>query len=129
MEEVPCCFDILKSDAVEAKYLTGETDIEKAASFYASKGAKEIVLTHSNGVLIQADGENFHYDFHSKSMAGRSGRGDTCVGSYVAKRLSLPPREAGKWAAAVTSLKVERPGVFDRPISEVEAFIAKYYAD
>ncbi len=62
-------------------------------------------------------------------MAGRSGRGDTCVGSYVAKRLSLPPREAGKWAAAATSLKVEKHGVFDRSISEVEAFIAKHYVD
>lgn len=128
MEEVLRCLDILKSDAVEAKYLTGETDIEKAASFYASKGVKEIVLTHSNGVLIHADGENFHYDFHSKSMAGRSGRGDTCMGSYTAMRLTLPPSEAGKWAAAVTSMKVERLGVFNRPISDVEEFIAKYYA-
>lgn len=128
MEEVLHCLDILKSDAVEAKYLTGETDIEKAASFYASKGVKEIVLTHSNGVLIHADGENFHYDFHSKSMAGRSGRGDTCMGSYTAMRLTLPPSEAGKWAAAVTSMKVERLGVFNRHISDVEEFIAKFYA-
>jgi len=121
--------DILKADAVEAQYLTGQADIEKAARAFVSLGAKEIVLTHSDGVLIHADGQDHHFQFHAQSMAGRSGRGDTCVGSYVAKRLSLPPREAGKWAAAVTSLKVERPGVFDRPISEVEVFIAKYYAD
>ena len=62
-------------------------------------------------------------------MAGRSGRGDTCMGSYVAKRISLPPYEAGKWAAAATSLKVERFGVFNRSIAEVEAFIEKYYSD
>lgn len=121
--------DILKSDAVEAEYLTGETDIEKAARFYAALGPKEIVLTHSEGVLIHADGKFFHYKFHSESMAGRSGRGDTCVGTYVSKRLNLPPREAGKWAAAVTSLKVERHGVFNRPVSEVETFIADHYAD
>ena len=119
--------DVLKSDAVEAEFLTGETDLEKAAVFYAALGAKEIVLTHSAGVLIHADGKFHHYKFHSQSMAGRSGRGDTCLGTYVTKRLSLPPQEAGRWAAAVTSLKVEVPGPFNRPISEVEAFIHQHY--
>jgi len=121
--------DILKSDAVEAEFLTGKTDIEEAARVFAGFGAKEIVLTHRDGVLIHAKGEFHHFPFYSESMAGRSGRGDTCLGSYVAKRLSLPPREAGKWAAAATSLKVERSGPFNRPIPEVEAFIQRYYAN
>jgi len=121
--------DILKSDAVEAEYLTGESNIEKAAKFYASLGPKEIVLTHSEGLLIFADEEYHHFEFHSKSMKGRSGRGDTSVGSYVAKRLSLPPKEAGKWSAAVTSLKMETPTVFNRPLQEVQELISQYYAD
>ena len=129
MADVLKNLDILKSDAVEAEYLTGEADIEKAARFFAALGAREIVLTHSEGVLIHAEGKFHHFKFHSKSMDGRSGRGDTCVGSYVAKRLSLSPREAGKWAAAATSLKMERLGVFNRTIREVEDFIATYYAD
>jgi sugar/nucleoside kinase (ribokinase family) len=119
--------DILKSDAVEAEFLTGEKDIEKAARFYASLGPREIVLTHRNGVLIYAAGEYHHFEFHSESLDGRSGRGDTCIGTYVVKRLDLSPYEAGKWAAAVTSLKVERLGTFNREIGEVEAFIHKYY--
>lgn len=127
MAEVLVNLDILKSDAVEAQHLTGETDIEKAAQVFQSMGAGEIVLTHRDGVLVSAGGENHHFAFHSISTAGRSGRGDTCLGSYTAMRLRLPPREAGKWAAAVTSLKVERPGVFNRPLSEVEAFIARFY--
>ena len=36
MEEVLPYIDILKSDAVEATYLTGETDVEKAAVFHFS---------------------------------------------------------------------------------------------
>ncbi|HPC06611.1 MAG TPA: hypothetical protein PLI60_07810, partial [Anaerolineaceae bacterium] len=72
--------------------------------------------------------QNHHFKFHSTSMDGRSGRGDTCMGSYVTMRLSQPPREAGKWAAAVTSMKVEKHGVFDRSISEVEDYISRYYA-
>ena len=128
MAEVLSDLDVLKSVAVEAKYLTGETDIEKAAAFYAQQGAKEILLTHANGVLVHTNGQNFHYEFHSKSMDGRSGRGDSCLGSYISARLSLPPFEAGKYSAAVTSMKVEKFGVFDRTIAEVEDFIAKYYA-
>ena len=119
--------DILKSDAVEAQFLTGETDIEKAAKFYADLGAKEIVLTHSEGVLIHAEGKFHHYKFHSRSQSGRSGRGDTCLGSYASMRLSLLPADAGKWAAAVTSLKVETDWPFDRPLAEVEAFIRLHY--
>jgi sugar/nucleoside kinase (ribokinase family) len=127
MESVLRNLDVLKSDASEAAFLTGETDIEKAARFYAGLGAKEIVLTHSEGVLIYADGKCHHYKFHSRSMAGRSGRGDTCLGAYVSKRLGLPPQEAGKWAAAVTSMKVEVPGYFSRPVTDVEDFIHQHY--
>jgi sugar/nucleoside kinase (ribokinase family) len=127
MELVLRHLDILKSDAVEAEYLTGEKDIEKAAKFFANLGPKEILLTHSGGVLVHANGKFHHYEFHSESQAGRSGRGDTCVGTYVTKRLTLPPYEAGKWAAAVTGMKVERPGPFNRPLEEVEALIRKYY--
>lgn len=129
MERVVRTLDVLKTDAVEAAYLTGENDIEKAARFFADLGAAEVILSHSEGILVHAQGKFHHYRFHAKSMAGRSGRGDTCVGSYVAKRLTLPPGEAGKWSAAATSLKVERLGPFDRSVEEVERFIAKYYAD
>ncbi len=129
MEEVLRRTDILKTDAVEAAFLTGETDIEKAASFLARAGAREVLLSHSEGILVYAEGQFHHYRFHAKSMDGRSGRGDTCVGSYVSMRLELPPREAGKWSAAATSLKVERLGVFNRSVADVKAFIDRYYAD
>jgi len=119
--------DVVKSDAVEAEFLTGETDIFRAAKFYADMGPREIVLTHKDGVLILADGEFHEMGFYPARLEGRSGRGDTCVGTYVAKRLSLPPREAGIWAAAVTSLKMEKLGPFDRSIDEVRAFMRVKY--
>lgn len=119
--------DIVKSDAVEAEFLTGESDIRKAAQFYADMGPGEIVLTHKDGVLIYADGKFTDVGFFPARMDGRSGRGDTCIGTYVAMRLSKPPREAGIWAAAVTSLKMEDLGPFSRPISDVEALIHARY--
>ncbi len=119
--------DIVKSDAVEAEFLTGETDLRKAALFYAAMGPQEIVLTHKDGVLVYANGIFRDIAFHPVRMDGRSGRGDTCIGTYVAVRLSRPPGEAGVWAAAVTSLKMEDLGPFNRSIAEVEALIhAKY---
>jgi sugar/nucleoside kinase (ribokinase family) len=119
--------DVVKSDAVEAEFLTGETNIYKAARFYAEMGPREIVLTHKDGLLIYADGSFHEMNFYPARLDGRSGRGDTCVGTYVAKRLSLAPREAGIWAAAVTSLKMENLGPFNRSISEVEALIQARY--
>jgi sugar/nucleoside kinase (ribokinase family) len=127
MQSILAQVDVVKSDAVEAEFLTGETDIFRAAKFYADMGPSEIVLTHRDGLLIYADG-NFHeMNFYPARLDGRSGRGDTCVGTYVGMRLSMAPRESGIWAAAVTSLKMEDLGPFNRSIREVESFIhAKY---
>jgi hypothetical protein len=45
----------------------------------------------------------------------------------MAMRLTMPPREAGIWAAAVTSLKMEDPGPFHRSRAEVEELIRMKY--
>jgi sugar/nucleoside kinase (ribokinase family) len=127
MEITLAYLDILKSDAVEAEFLTGETDIFKAAKFYASMGPKEIVLTHKDGLLVHVDGKFHEFGFYPANLSGRSGRGDTCIGSYVAMRLTKDPREAGTWAAALTSLKMEKLGPFDRPVCDVEKLINARY--
>lgn len=127
MQSVLVSVDVVKSDAVEAEFLTGETDIFKAAKYYADMGPREIVLTHKDGLLIYADGDFHELEFYPARLDGRSGRGDTCLGTYVAKRLSLPPREAGIWAAAVTSLKMEHLGPFNGSIDDVEALMSAKY--
>ena len=127
MQSTLAYVDVVKSDAVEAEFLTGETDIYKAAKFYAAMGPREIVLTHKDGLLVYADGRFHEMNFYPQRLDGRSGRGDTCVGTYVAKRLSMDPREAGIWAAAVTSLKMENLGPFNRSIDEVETLIHARY--
>ncbi|MGE5249049.1 MAG: PfkB family carbohydrate kinase [Bacteroidota bacterium] len=119
--------DILKSDAVEAEYLTGESDIFRAAKVYADMGAREIVLTHRDGLLVYADGRYHTLQFHARQMDGRSGRGDTCLGTYVAMRLSAPAPEAARWAAALTSLKMERRGPFSGTKEEVQDLIRGRY--
>jgi hypothetical protein len=60
-------------------------------------------------------------------LIGRSGRGDTCIASYITKRLTEPPEVAIIWSAATTSLKMEAEGPFVRGIKDVEEFIRKEY--
>lgn len=127
MQETLTYFDVLKSDAVEAEFLTGESDIYKAAEIFSHMGAKEIVLTHKEGVLIYAEGNFYPNKFYAQNLNGRSGRGDTCLGAYMAMRSTLNPYQAGIWAAAVTSLKMEKLSPYDRPMEELVTFINDKY--
>lgn len=127
MKETLVYLDVLKSDAVEAEALTGEADIYKAAKIFSQMGPKEVVLTHKDGVLLYSGEEYYQTGFYPQVLNGRSGRGDTCIGAYMAMRSSKDPSDALIWAAAVTSLKIEKLGPFDRSISEVEELLrAKY---
>ncbi len=126
-QRVMAHLDVLKTDAVEAELLTGETDIKVAAQMIADLGPQEVVITHRNGVLVYADGRFHEAGFFPAQLVGRSGRGDTCIASYVSKRLSASPAEAIIWAAAVTSLKMEAEGPFRREIDEVEDLIRRKY--
>ncbi len=127
MRSVLSLVDIFKADRSEAEFLTGENEIHRAAACLADLGPTEIVLTHKEGLLVYAQGQCFEYGFYPARLDGRSGRGDTCIGAYAALRTQKPPREAGMWAAAVTSLKMEKLGVFDRSLEEVKAFVHTHY--
>jgi sugar/nucleoside kinase (ribokinase family) len=120
--------DVLKADAVEAESLTGEADIFKAAKSLADLGPREIVLTHRNGILVYAEGKFYEAEFKPKELVGRSGRGDTCIASYIAKRLTSTPAESIIWSAAVTSLKMEAEGPFKQGIKEIESLINEKYS-
>ena len=126
-EKVLSMVDVLKTDAVEAELLTGEKDIRVAAKRIAHWGPREVVLTHRDGILVYDGGDFYEADFYPEKLVGRSGRGDTCVASYVARRLNGSPSEAILWAAALTSLKMEAEGPFKRDIREVEELIREKY--
>ncbi|MFC2108638.1 PfkB family carbohydrate kinase [Candidatus Bipolaricaulota bacterium] len=110
----------LKADDTEAEVLTGLTDLRAAARALAALGPKEVLITHKRGVLVYVDESFYTGDFTPKKMMGRTGRGDTCFTTYCARRLSMGPAEACAYAAAVTSLKLETQGPFNRTIQEVE---------
>lgn len=126
-DDVLALVDILKADVVEAEALTGEADMEAAAKSLSAQGPREVIITHRDGIFLLADGQISEAEFHAKSMDGRSGRGDTCVGSYVAARLELPPEEAVRWSAATTSLKMEAPGPIRRSYEEIVDLVENTY--
>jgi len=122
-EEGLSLVDILKVDDTEAEVLTGVDDPRKAASILASYGPREIVLTHKGGVLVHVEGQFYEAPFRPREIHGRTGRGDTCFATYVAKRLSTDVKQASRYAAAVTSLKMEVPGPFNGTAKNVEALL------
>lgn len=123
MREGLACISYLKVDRAEAELLTGETDLERAARALAAYGPREIVLTQSSGVTVYASGQIFTAPFTSRSLAGRTGRGDTCFATYIGRRLAASAEAACRLAGAVTTLKQEHPGPWRGDLAEVEALL------
>jgi len=119
--------DILKTDAVEAEFLAGTADIYEAAHRLSALGPREIVLTHKDGLLVLADGRRHEAPFLPAELKGRSGRGDTCVGSYASRRIEADPAQSTRWAAALTSLKLEAEGPIRRSRGDVERLLRERY--
>jgi sugar/nucleoside kinase (ribokinase family) len=100
----------LKVDRAEAEFLTGESDLQQAARALSEMGPREIVLTQSSGVTVFVDGNFYSAPFTPRSLAGRTGRGDTCFSTYIAMRQQADPATACRWAGLITSQKQETPG-------------------
>jgi len=109
----------IKADSVESEVITGEKDLIKAAQMIAGWGPREVLITHKDGVLVYAGGDVFEAPFTPQSLDGRTGRGDTCISTYLASRLTASPEKSCAFAAAATSLKLEKEGPFDRTHRDV----------
>lgn len=119
--------DFLKTDAAEAEILTGKSDRYEAICILAEMGSKEILLTHSSEAIVYAEGQISRAPFKPKNLSGRTGRGDTCFAAYLSQRLhNYSPEESLKFAAALTSLKMEVPGPFRGSLEDVHALLATY---
>lgn len=108
-----------KTDAAEAKILTGLDDREKAARLLYSWGAQEVMLTHNTEVMACHQGNIHTAPFTNSNNSGRTGRGDTAFAAYLAWRQDHDAAESTRFAAALCSLKMEKPGVFRGTLDEV----------
>ena len=118
----------VKADSVELEVITGEKNISKAARIIAGWGPREIVITHKDGLLVYVEGDIFEAPFTPNSIKGRTGRGDTSIVSYLTSRSKASAEESCRFAAAVTSLKLEKEGPFDRTIEDIQAKLAADYS-
>ena len=118
------CFDILKADAAEAEILTGLTDRREAARKLIEWGVREVLISH-NSEMLAFDGRRMcAYPVTSRNLSGRTGRGDTVFGSYIAMRaLGSDIDAALRYATACVSLKMETPGPFTGTRADVEAYM------
>ncbi len=111
----------LKADSLESEVATGTSNREKAARMFYEWGAKEVVITHASEVIVYDGKKIYRAPFISKNLSGRTGRGDTCFGSYTSRRLQHGIEESLKFAAALTSIKMEKRGPFRGTIKDVFA--------
>ena len=117
----------LKTDAAEAEIITGTKDRKKTAEMLFEWGAKEIMITHNKEVLIYNGKKHYTCPLKPRNLSGRTGRGDTCFSAYITERLNKGIEEALLFAAALVSLKIEKPGPFKGTRDDVEDYIKKYY--
>ena len=131
LEALPLA-SFLKADAAEAAFLTGiDTQNHEgrlsAALKFIDWGAREVVISHSTDLVSANESGVVSAPLKNRNSLGRTGRGDTCFAAYVTERFAKNPADAIRFAAALTSLKLETPGPFKKTRAEVEAFLDLRY--
>lgn len=126
--DILACTDILKVNEHEMEVITGSKDPREAAQLLAQWGVKEVVVTlGSYGSLILAEGSFYEIPAYKPTeIIDATGCGDTYSTGYLyCRALGEGFAEAGKFAAAMCTLKLEHSGPFDRSIQDVERIIGK----
>ncbi len=109
----------LKADSLEIEVITGTDDREKGARILYDWGGREIVITRKDEALVY-DGEKFYRaPFNARNLDGRAGRGDTCFLSYITRRMTHGIDESIHYAAALTSIKMEKAAPFSGTVEDV----------
>lgn len=123
--------DILKANEKEMEVLTGCSDPHEAALKLAAWGVKEVLLTLGDmGSLIYAEGK-FHEipAYPSPDVVDATGCGDTYMTGYLYMRSkNASYTEAGRFAAAMCTIKLGASGPFSATKSDVMEIINGVYA-
>jgi len=113
--------DNVKLDVIEAEVLTGTQNMEEAARLVEEWGALETILTCSDGAFVRCKGKTYFERFSNRSSQGRTGRGDTTTGAYLARRADHTVQESLRFAVALASIKMETPGPFRGSLEDILA--------
>ena len=118
----------LKVNETEMETITGLKDAHEAAKLIHAWGVTEVIITlGSEGSLVYVDDKFYEIPaYPPHEVVDATGCGDTYSAGYLYKRLQgATPTEAGKFAAAMCTIKLEHTGPFNRSIDDVEKIIKK----
>lgn len=106
---------ILKANESEMEVLTGHTDVRTGAKILSDWGVKEVVITlGSLGSVIYKAGIFYAIPaYQPVAVVDATGCGDTYMAGYLYQRIKgAGMQEAGEFAAAMATLKIESSGPF-----------------
>lgn len=119
----------LKVNEIEMETITGLKDAHEAAKLLHSWGVTEVIITlGSEGSLIYVDDTFYEIPAYAPhEVVDATGCGDTYSAGYLYQRtLGATPTEAGKFAAAMCTIKLEHNGPFNRSIDDIHEIISKH---
>jgi sugar/nucleoside kinase (ribokinase family) len=118
----------LKVNESEMMVLTGQKDVREGAKILSGWGVREVVITlGSIGSVIYSAGIYTTIPAYvpTTSVVDATGCGDTYMAGYLYQRVrGASIREAGEFAAAMATLKIEGSGPFTGTRAEVLTLLA-----
>lgn len=112
----------LKANEHEMKVLTGYSDVASAARKLYDWGIKEVLITLGSLGSMLYDGTTFYRipAYKPREVVDATGCGDTYMAGYLYQRAKgADMNEAGHFAAALSTLKIERSGPVHATNSDV----------
>ena len=119
--------DILKANESEMFVLTGNKNVRESARILAGWGVKEVIITlGSRGSVIFKDNTFYNIPAYipTTSVVDATGCGDTYMAGYLSQRIKgASLQNAGEFAAAMASLKIESSGPFTGDQHDVQQLL------
>ena len=112
----------LKANEHEMAVLTGHTDVALAAGQLHEWGVREVLITLGDAGSVIYDGTSFFRipAYEPREIVDATGCGDTYMAGYLYQRAKgVGMEEAGRFAAALSTLKIERSGPVQATAEEV----------
>lgn len=118
--------DYLKVNEAELCVLAGTAEIEAGAFMLMEWGVRELVITlGSNGSLIGSSGRLYRIPaYRPTAVIDATGCGDTYMAGYLSMRVQGKNiQDAGEYAAAMATLKIQASGPFSGTERDIEAVL------
>jgi sugar/nucleoside kinase (ribokinase family) len=112
----------LKANEHEMEVLTGHGEAQRAAAKLYEWGVREVILTFGSMGSLIYDGDRFYRipAYKPCCIVDATGCGDTYMAGYLYKRAKgASIEEAGHFAAALSTLKIERSGPVRTGVEDV----------